>query len=71
MGMHTHFDQGTPLYIKLKDGTIIEGKFKDHKSGCVILADGQRIDLKKVQSMSIRKLKTEVKENRNIQFRKS
>ena len=67
--MHTLFDLGTPLLIKLKDGQTIEGRFKDHKSGCVILYDGQKIDLKNVRSMSIRKLKTEVKENRNIKFR--
>lgn len=67
--MHTHFDKGTPLFIKLKNGQTIEGKFKDHKSGCVILYDGQKVDIKSVQMMLIRKLKTEVKENRSIKFR--
>ena len=55
-GMHTSYSKGTPLHIILKDGSIIEGKFSDHKSGKVLLEDGRGIKLDQVRSMSIRKL---------------
>jgi hypothetical protein len=55
-GMHTSYSKGTPLHIILKDGSILEGKFSDHKSGKVLLEDGRGIKLDQVRSMSIRKL---------------
>jgi len=55
-GMHTSYSKGTPLHIILKDGSTIEGKFSDHKSGKVLLEDGRGIKLDQVRSMSIRKL---------------
>lgn len=70
--MHTSFPKGTPLFIKKKDGTIIYGKFSDHKSGKVLLEDGKLIDLKDVRAMSIRKLESKIKAKSNIKinFRK-
>lgn len=35
--MHTHYNKGTPSFIKLKNGQIIEGTYKDHKGGFVVL----------------------------------
>ncbi len=55
--MHTSFHKGTPLYIRMKTGEIVEGKFSDHKSGKVILESGLQISLDKVSAMSIRKLR--------------
>lgn len=60
MGMHTHYHKGTPLFIRLKSGKIIVGKFADHKSGKVILENGQIIALSEVKAMSIRKLKSKI-----------
>jgi len=54
--MHTSYHKGTPLFIKMKDGEIIYGKFMDHKSGKVLLEGGKTIDIKDVRAMSIRKL---------------
>lgn len=54
--MHTSFPKGTTIWIKFKDGTEITGKFADHKSGKVILEDGRVINIKKVRTMTIRKL---------------
>lgn len=54
--MHTSYNKGTTIRIKLKNGRIIIGKFFDHKSGKVLLEDGTIINLKNVSSMSIRKL---------------
>lgn len=70
--MHTSFSKGTPLFIKLRDGTILTGKFADHKSGKVMLEDGKIIDLFTVKSMSIRKLTTSTKpkNSKKIIFRK-
>lgn len=41
----------------LKDGTKIEGKFKDKKSGVVHLEDGTKIKTKDLRAMTIRKLR--------------
>lgn len=59
-GMHTNYPKGTPLFIMLKNGGIVVGKFSDHKSGKVLLEDGQIIYLNDVRSMSIRKLESGV-----------
>ncbi len=58
--MHTSFPKGTPLHIIMKNGDIITGKFKDHKSGRVILDDGKVLELDKVRAMSIRRHATAV-----------
>lgn len=69
--MHTSFAKGTPLFIKMRDGQILIGKFKDHKSGKVILEDGRTIDIVDVRAMSIRKLETSVSssEGKKVIFR--
>lgn len=54
--MHTSFNKGTTIWIKMRDGRVITGKFADHKSGKVLLEDGIVILLKEVRVMSIRKL---------------
>ena len=54
-GMHTNYPKGTPLFIILKNGETLTGKFSDHKSGKVILEDGHIIALSEVRAMSIRK----------------
>ncbi|MCL5795221.1 MAG: hypothetical protein M1338_02595 [Patescibacteria group bacterium] len=56
--MHTSYSKGTTIWIKYKNGTVLTGKFFDHKSGKVLLEDGTIVNLKSVRSMSIRKLKT-------------
>jgi len=56
--MHTSFPKGTTIFIIFKDGRTMTGKFSDHKSGKVILEDGQVIDLKNVRAMSPRRLET-------------
>lgn len=56
MGMHTHYHKGTPLYIILRNGETLEGKFQDHKSGCIILEGGKKVLLSNIRSMSPRKL---------------
>lgn len=55
--MHTSYPKGTPIWIKLKNGQTLTGKFADHKSGKVILENKSIIVLKNVRAMSIRKLK--------------
>lgn len=60
MGMHTHYHKGTTIFIRLKSGKIIIGKFADHKSGKVLLDDGQIIALSDVKAMSVRKLKSKI-----------
>lgn len=65
-GMHTSYPKGTPLFIRLRDGNVIVGKFKDHKSGKVLLEDGQSINLSEVKSMSMRKLETSEQKNSDI-----
>lgn len=55
--MHTSYHKGTTIWIKMKDGRVLTGKFFDHKSGKVLLEDGTVILLKEVRAMSIRKLK--------------
>lgn len=60
MGMHTHYHKGTTIFIRLKSGEIIIGKFADHKSGKVLLEDGQIIALSEVKAMSVRKLKSKI-----------
>lgn len=70
-GMHTHYKQGTPLRLVMRSGEIVEGKFKDHKSGAILLEDGQKIALDKIRAVSIRKLKAEVgTESKKIIWRK-
>lgn len=54
--MHTSYNKGTTVWIKMKDGRELTGKFSDHKSGKVLLEDGTIILLKNVRTMSIRKL---------------
>lgn len=54
--MHTSYSKGTPIWIKMKDGQVLTGKFADHKSGKVLLEDGTVILLKNVRAISIRKL---------------
>lgn len=54
--MHTSYSKGTTIWIKMRDGRVITGKFSDHKSGKVLLEDGTIILLKEVRAMSIRKL---------------
>lgn len=56
MSTHTSTQKGTPVLCILKDGTKIEGKFKDKKSGVVILEDGTKIKTKDLRAMTIRKL---------------
>ena len=58
--MHTHYHKGTPIFIRLKSGEVIVGKFSDHKSGKVLLEDGQIIILSNVKAMSIRKLDSKI-----------
>lgn len=60
MGMHTHYNKGTTIFIRLKSGKIIVGKFADHKSGKVILEDGSIVALSDVKAMSIRKLNSRI-----------
>ncbi|MEI6498597.1 MAG: hypothetical protein WCO23_01415 [bacterium] len=69
--MHTSFAKGTPLFIKMRDGEILTGKFKDHKSGKVLLEDGRILEIGDVRSMSIRKLETSTSDNTKskIKFR--
>jgi nitrogen fixation protein len=55
--MHTSFPKGTTIWIKMKTGEEITGKFSDHKSGKVLLENGAKIQIKDVRAMSIRKLK--------------
>lgn len=59
--MHTSFPKGTTIFIIFKDGASTTGKFCDHKSGKVLLADGRSIDLKNVRAMSPRRLEVEKK----------
>jgi len=54
--MHSSFNKGTTIWIKMKNGRVLTGKFFDHKSGKVLLEDGTVILLKDVRAMSIRKL---------------
>ena len=54
--MHTSYNKGTTIWIKMKNGQVLTGKFFDHKSGKVLLEDGTVILLKNVRAMSIRKL---------------
>lgn len=61
--MHTSFPKGTTIWIKLKDGQVLTGKFSDHKSGKVLLEGGVIINLKEVRAMSIRKLKSNDQNN--------
>lgn len=73
MGMHTHYKRGTPLYIIMKSGETIEGKFFDHGSGNITLADGKKIDLGDVRSVSIRRLPADTNNDPNkpqIKWRK-
>ena len=68
--MHTSFSKGTTIYIKFKTGQVMTGKFSDHKSGKVLLEDGQVINLDQVRSMSIRKLKTStISSSKKVIFR--
>jgi len=60
MGVHTHYHKGTTIFIRLKSGEVIVGKFFDHKSGKVLLEDGQTIALSEVKAMSVRKLKSKI-----------
>ena len=60
MGMHTHYHKGTTIFIRFKSGEVIVGKFADHKSGKVLLEDGQIIALSDVKAMSIRKLDSKI-----------
>lgn len=62
---HTSFHKGTSVFIILRDGEKIEDKFLDHKSGCVILRRSGKIDVKKIRSMSIRKLTKMKEDNEN------
>jgi len=59
--MHTSFPKGTPLYIKFKNGETTNGKFKDKKSGKIILEDGRIIEISDLALVTIRKLKAESK----------
>ena len=69
--MHTSFPKGTTIHIIMKNGTIIEGKFSDHKSGKVLLENGRFVTLKDVRAMSPRKLETKIsKSDIDIEFRK-
>ena len=54
--MHTSYPKGTPLHIIMKDGRIVTGRFSDHKSGRVLLENGEAINIAEVRAMSIRKL---------------
>ncbi|MFA6963386.1 MAG: hypothetical protein WC227_01575 [Patescibacteria group bacterium] len=68
--MHTSFPKGTPLYFKFKDGETSTGKFKDKKSGKILLEDGRILNIEDLSLITIRKLKTEVsKSERKITFR--
>jgi hypothetical protein len=70
-GMHTSYPKGTPLFIKLKTGEVITGKFADHKSGKVLLENGTSVNLADVRAMSIRKLTPSLKpkSTKKIKFR--
>jgi len=69
--MHTSFPKGTPLYFKFKNGETSTGKFKDKKSGKILLEDGRTLDIGDLAMITIRKLKTvtEKKSEKKIIFR--
>lgn len=58
--MHTSYPKGTTIWIKMKSGEIIVGKFFDHKSGKVLIENGPIVNLKEVRSMSARKIKADI-----------
>lgn len=59
MSTHTSTHKGTPVLCILKDGTKIEGKFKDKKTTHIMLEGGITIKIKDLRAMTIRKLKGE------------
>ena len=68
--MHTSFPKGTPLYFKLKNGETSTGKFKDKKSGKILLEDSRILNIEDLSLITIRKLKAEVsKSEKKITFR--
>lgn len=59
MSTHTSTRKGTPVLCILKDGTKIQGKFKDKKTSQILLEGGITIKIKDLRAMTIRKLKGE------------
>ena len=50
---HLSTHKGTPVLIKLRNGTRIEGKFKDKKGRLVLLEDGRKIRTMDIKSFMI------------------
>ena len=50
---HTEFRKGTPVFVRMRDGSQITDVFQEKKSGAVILKDKGRVRLSAVQSISI------------------
>lgn len=65
MSTHTSTRKGMPVLCILKDGTKIEGKFKDKKTSHIFLEDGTKIPIKDLRAMTIRKLKGENNDNKS------
>ena len=61
MGTHTSTRKGTPVLCIMNDGTHIEGKFKEKKTGkgVIVLDVDTEVKIKDLRAMTIRKLKGE------------
>ncbi|MBT5954599.1 hypothetical protein HOG98_07745 [bacterium] len=53
MTIHTSTYKGKRVYVLLKDGTRIVDKFKDKKSGYVVLEEHGKIQKSKIKTMTI------------------
>lgn len=54
---HTSTYKGKTVFIRLKDGTSFEDKFKDKKQKFVFLEKAGKVPIVDIKSFSIRKLK--------------
>lgn len=54
---HTSTYKNKTVFVILKDGTHIEDKFIDKKSGCIFLKKYGKIRIEKLRVFTIRKLK--------------
>jgi len=50
---HTHFKQGTPLRIILRDGQRIYDRYEEHGSGCIVLREYGKLQLRLVKAVTI------------------